>query len=59
MKVAGHDETVANQAWEELWMAYTYWKKGYTLYSPVESVIYHLYEKDYRPQYLTDLETGP
>ena len=35
LKVAGHDGSFENLfSWEELWMAYMYWKKGYTLYSP-------------------------
>ena len=35
LKVAGHDGSFENLfSWEEIWMAYMYWKKGYTLYSP-------------------------
>ena len=37
-------------------MAYMYWKKGYTLYSPVESVVYHYYDLDYRHNQVKDVE---
>ena len=37
-------------------MAYMYWKKGYTLYIPVMNVVYHLYDKEYRPDQLKDME---
>ena len=47
---AGHDAKYENNfAWEELWMAYTYWKAGYTLYAPNEVVLYHNYDSSYRP----------
>ena len=30
IKVAGHDSSIEDLfEWEELWMAYTYWKKGF------------------------------
>ena len=50
LKVAGHDPSFANLfSWEELWMAYTYWKKGFTLYSPndkdISSIIFYKYGK--------------
>ena len=58
LKVAGHDGSFENLfAWEELWMAYMYWKKGYTLYSPHQTVIWHTYERDYRPVQYTDAQT--
>ena len=55
LKVAGHDEMQEYQlAWEELWMAYMYWKQGYTLYSPVEAVVYHSYDNSYRNLFIND-----
>ena len=56
LKVAAHDETSGNHfAQEELWMAYTYWKKGYKLYSPYENVVYHNYDVDYRHNFISNL----
>ena len=44
VKVASHDPALENLfAWEELWMAYTYWKEGFTLYVPNISVVYYNY----------------
>ena len=35
LRVAGHDGSFTNLfSWEEIWMTYMYWKKGYTLYAP-------------------------
>ena len=52
---AAHDESLENNfSWEEMWMAYTYWKKGYTIYAPNEMLIWHNYSRDYRPQFDTD-----
>ena len=35
LKAAPHDGAFENLfSWEEIWMSYMYWKKGYTLYSP-------------------------
>ena len=35
VKVASHDPSFENlPSWEELWMTYAYWKKGFTLYAP-------------------------
>ena len=52
---AGHDGKFENNfAWEELWMAYSYWKAGYTLYSPNEVVMYHNYDPKYRPDFAPD-----
>ena len=47
---AGHDGSFENNfSWEEIWMAYAYWKAGYTLYAPNEVLIYHNYDRNYRP----------
>ena len=52
---AGHDGNYENNyVWEELWMAYSYWKAGYTLYSPNEVVMYHNYDPKYRPDFAPD-----
>ena len=52
---AGHDESLENNfSWEEIWMSYMYWKKGYTLYAPNEVLIWHNYNRSYRPQFDTD-----
>ena len=43
-KVASHDPSFDNAfAWEELWMTYTYWKNGFTLYAPVDHDPYAFY----------------
>ena len=45
VKVASHDPSLENLfAWEDLWMTYTYWKKGFTLYTPTENFIWHKYD---------------
>ena len=55
LEAAGHDGNYENNfAWEELWMAYSYWKAGYKLYSPNEIVLYHLYDHSYRPDVVAD-----
>lgn len=52
LKVAGHDGSFDNVSmvsdeWEQMWMTYMYWKKGYTLYSPnVESIYYNYLNVD-------------
>lgn len=52
---AGHDGSFENNfSWEEIWMAYAYWKAGYTLYAPNEVLIYHNYDRSYRPQFAPD-----
>ena len=49
---AGHDGSFENNfSWEEIWMAYIYWKKGYTVYAPNETIIWHNYNRSYRPQF--------
>ena len=37
-------------------MTYAYWKTGYTLYSPVESSVYHLYDIEYKHKLIDDKE---
>ena len=58
LKVAGHDGSFENLfSWEEIWMAYMYWKKGYTLYSPNKNIVFHYYDRSYRPnQYIDHTE---
>ena len=51
---AGHEDNEKNFSWEELMMSYMYWKKGYTIYAPSETLIYHNYDRDYRPQFDKD-----
>ena len=44
-KVARHDSSLKNvYEWEELWMTYTYWKKGFTLYAPIKNMVYYNYD---------------
>jgi len=38
-------------------MGYMYWKKGYTMYAPVEQVVYHYYDRSFRPLHHVDSET--
>ena len=50
LKDAGHDESIENvninsDSWEQMWMTYTYWKKGYTLYSPNKNIMFHNYDR--------------
>ena len=57
LDVAGHDATFENNfSWEEIWMAYAYWRQGYTVYAPNETIIWHNYDRSYRPQYGLDKE---
>ena len=57
LKVAGHDGSYTNLfSWEEIWMAYIYWKKGYTLYAPNDVLIFHNYDRTYRPNFGPDQE---
>ena len=57
LAVAGHDATFENNfSWEEIWMAYAYWRAGYTVYAPNETIIWHNYDRSYRPQYGLDKE---
>ena len=35
-------------------MTYAYWKAGYKLYQPNEIVLYHLYDRNYRPDIVDD-----
>ena len=45
-KVARHDASLVNLfEWEELWMTYTYWKKGFTLYVPTMNIVYYNYDE--------------
>ena len=45
-KVARHDASLVNLfEWEELWMTYTYWKKGFTLYIPTGNIVYYNYDE--------------
>ena len=45
-KVAKHDSSLVNlYEWEELWMTYTYWKKGFTLYIPTGNIVYYNYDE--------------
>ena len=57
LKAAPHDVSMTNVAWEELWMTYAYWKTGYTLYSPVKSSVYHLYDIEYKHK--LDVDKNP
>ena len=43
VKVASNNPSLKNlYAWEDFWMTYTYWKKGFTLYTPIwDAVFYH------------------
>ena len=55
---AGHDGSFENNfSWEEIWMAYAYWKAGYTLYAPNENIVYHYYDRTIRPLQYVDKET--
>ena len=66
LKVVSHDPSLVGLfSWEELWMSYTYWKKGFTLYSPVENtesqsihpfIIYYKYGENQND--LEDYRTG-
>ena len=45
-KVASHDPSFENLfAWEELWMTYTYWKNGFTLYAPVQPAVWYMVDE--------------
>ena len=45
VKVAGHDPSLENlYEWEALWMTYTYWKKGFTLYALIENIIWYKHD---------------
>ena len=35
-------------------MGYWYWKQGYTIYAPNETIIWHNYDRSYRPQFTAD-----
>ena len=55
LKAAGHDSAFEDYYMqEELWMTYAYWKAGYKLYSPSEVILYHLYDRNYRPDVIAD-----
>ena len=55
IRVAGHDGSFENLfSWEEIWMSYMYWKKGYTLYAPNHNVVYHYFDRTYRPLQFND-----
>ena len=52
---AGYSKHFDNvYAWEEPFQYYLLWKAGYTAYSPHEPVIYHNYERSYRPDFAAD-----
>ena len=42
--------------WEEPYQGYLAWKAGYTLYSPNEFVMWHLWDQDYRKRFESDLK---
>jgi len=39
---------------EEIYQMYKFFKKGYQLYSPPKTVVYHLWERSYRQTYKED-----
>ena len=51
---AGHVDEEENYTWEDFAISYMYWKKGYTIYAPNEMLIWHNYNRDYRPGFDTD-----
>ena len=56
---AGYDEGYANANvfyWEEQYQAYLAWKAGYQLFIPAQQVIYHLWDRSYRPQFGGDVK---
>ena len=39
---------------EEPYQTYRAWKAGYTLYNPIESVVWHLWDRSYRHKFYED-----
>lgn len=39
---------------EEMFMAFQFFNKGYTLYAPNQVLVYHLWNRDYRPTIFSD-----
>ena len=52
---AGYSQTFDNIFnWEEPYQTYLAWKAGYKLYAMNQNVIYHLWNRDYRPSFGDD-----
>ena len=49
---AGYDKNFDNVFnWEEPYQTYLAWKAGYKLYNPHQILIYHMWDRSYRPKF--------
>ena len=55
---AGYSVTIDNIfSWEEPYQSYLSWKAGYKLYAMHEQVVWHMWERDFRPRFGEDATT--